>query len=163
MCLIDTDIEAKEYTDDNSVKNLIVRRLLNVNGLVELVSIEDTRKSPATEIEDALSPVTFIQTLQSFENPQIDSIIEESGYIEDSSISAACLDLKLSGQNSLKTFFDSPGIKYKFAKKYIELDEKDLIGLPPSWIDDIKAIFIEDPSKKITKKNLNLDALVISH
>lgn len=152
LCLIDTDIEAKEYTDDNSVKNLIVRRLLNVNGLVELVSIEDTRKSPATEIEDALSPVTFIQTLQSFENPQIDSIIEESGYIEDSSISAACLDLKLSGQNSLKTFFDSPGVKYRFAKKYIELDEKDLIGLPPSWIDDIKAIFSEDLSKKTTKK-----------
>ncbi|UOF18632.1 ATP-dependent nuclease [Pseudomonas syringae] len=152
LCLIDTDIEAKEYTDDNSIKNLIVRRLLNANGLVELVTIEDVRKSPATEIEDALSPTIFIETLQWFENEHVDRVLDENDFIEDSSISAECLDLKLSAKNSLKEFFGSPGVKYKFAKQYVELDENDILGTTPTWIEDIKKIFNEDPLKKTKEK-----------
>lgn len=143
LCLIDTDIEAKEYDTDKSIKNLLVRRLLNIDGNVELVEINDIRKSPTTEIEDALCPETFIETLKSFEQEEIDQILDNSDYIEDSAISGECLDLKTSSRNILKSFLDSPGIKYKFARKYIELDI--LSEHPkPSWISDIKSEFSED-------------------
>ena len=152
LCLIDTDIEAKEYDDDKSIKNLIVRRLLNINGAIELVHINDVRKSPPTEIEDALSPTVFIETLQSFGNEHIDRVLDENDFIEEATISADCLDLKTSSRNSLQAFFDSPGIKYQFAKKYVELDQDDILETSPSWITDIKNEFADEITKSLKAK-----------
>lgn len=143
LCLIDTDIEAKTFEQDNSLDNLLVKRLLNINNNIELVDINDIRKIPATEIEDALEPLLYIQTLEHFNNPDILKVLGESDFIESANNSADCMDLKVSGRLAIKEFFQGQDIKYLFAKKYVEFSELDLIGVLPDWVQQIKAEFAE--------------------
>jgi energy-coupling factor transporter ATP-binding protein EcfA2 len=152
FCLIDTDIEAKTFDADKSITNLFVKRLLNIEGKIELVEIDDIRKIPATEIEDALTPQTFIDTLRKFERPEVNEILDQSDFIKTASTSADCLDLKMSAKNTLDLFFKEPHIKYKFATKYVETDNEDLLSMPPHWINTIKKELTDDPVKPIKKR-----------
>lgn len=151
LCLIDTDIEAKSFEQDNSLNNLLVKRLLNINNTIELVDINDIRKIPATEIEDALDPILFMKALAGFDDPEVNKVLKGSELIKNSTSSADCMDLKTSEKLILKNFFKGPDIKYLFAKKYVELSEADIIGDFPDWVKQIKDEFIE-PKPKVTKR-----------
>jgi predicted ATP-dependent endonuclease of OLD family len=152
LCLIDTDIEAKTFEQDNSLDNLLVKRLLNINNTIELVDINDIRKIPATEIEDALQPILYLQTLEYFEDPEVMKVLGESDFIESATNSADCMDLKISGKVTIKNFFLGQDIKYLFAKKYVELSELDPIGLYPDWVRQIKAEFAEVKPKALKRR-----------
>lgn len=152
LCLIDTDIEAKTFEHDNNLSNLLVKRLLNINSTIELVEINDIRKIPATEIEDALDPRIYFETLSSFDNPEINRILETSDFDHAAVNSADCMDLKTSEKVIIKDFFDGPNIKYNFAKKYVEFSDLDPIGFFPSWVGKIKEEFIEIKPKLIRRR-----------
>lgn len=104
----------------------------------EIVNVDSNLLSPATEIEDCLNGKLFIETLKSFREsyPILNSIIEKREY--DECASSFSLDLRHSGQEILKNFFDlEEGImKIKFAKKYTELLSESYNV--PSWILKIK-------------------------
>jgi len=156
LCLIDTDIEAKSFEQESTLNNLLVKRLLNVNNTTELVDINDIRKIPATEIEDALDPLLFIQTLADFDDPEVNKVLQDSTYVENATNSADCMDLKTSEKLTIKNFLKGPNIKYLFAKKYVEFSDDDLVAPYPDWVKQIKDEFIESKPKVIKRRKPNV-------
>lgn len=151
LCIIDTDIESKSFERDQSVTNLFVHRLLNVDGKIELVEINDIRKIPATEIEDALEPKAFIETLKKIDNSTVNGILDTSDYIEEAKTSGDCLDLKITTKALLKKFFDEPGVKYKFSETYVDVHENINANGHPAWIEKAKQLLENEPLKKSIK------------
>lgn len=136
FCLIDTDKEDKKFTSDNAVKSLEVKRIIRSKDSIKLVDIEHTEKSPETEIEDALSADPYILTLKEIGTSEIKKLLRPETVRKTAKTSAYSLDLKESERESLIDFLDSDGIKYSFAKKYVEICKKGNYSTP-SWIEDI--------------------------
>lgn len=150
LCLIDTDREDKKFNTDNAIKCLQVKRLIRVKDVIKLVDIEHTEKNPETEIEDALSAKPYIETLISIAPENIKNLITPASTRESADTSAYALDLKESERELLTNYFDSTGVKYTFAKKYVEICQSNR-SPAPLWISDIRtALDIEahTPPKK---------------
>ncbi|MDT7466423.1 hypothetical protein [Citrobacter portucalensis] len=112
-----------------------------------LVDIHSNKVSPPTEIEDCLNGFSFSKTLKSFENEfeQIKDLLSEKNFDNDT-LSFFSMNLTVSEQKQLEHFFDMNGIKYEFAKRYIDIDEywkneKGRNNLVPAWIEEIRNFF----------------------
>ncbi|MBH8560195.1 AAA family ATPase [Hymenobacter negativus] len=141
ILLSDTDAELVSYSTKDD-KNLISYRMVNNNATKKtiLVKIDSNPVSPKTEIEDALNGKLFFDTLSTFlpDYPEIENII---GGITNPSEQACYFSLDLSPTKSqlLENFFDKEGVKFSFAKKYVE-GISDAYEIP-EWIDDLKKLF----------------------
>ena len=135
FCLIDTDRDAKEFKKDNSIKCLEVKRILREKDTIQLVEIDNTNKSPITEIEDALDSILFLKTLTKLAPPEILNILLQPDSVRASAkTSGYSLNLRDSEKELIDGFFSQPGTKYNFAKTYIlEALQNDT----PSWIIDL--------------------------
>lgn len=147
FCLIDTDDQTLNI-DYKHNDNLMFKRLLNnANGCTELVDVNSNKNTPPTEIEDCLVPNIYIEALRqlSFDNQDIQTLIDENPITDNSLSSHNCMDLRPSDLKKVSLFFDEKNGENKvlFAKKYIEvldgIDEDDQHELP--WVREIKEIF----------------------
>lgn len=141
--ICDTDSELVEFISTNT-KNVLVKRLVNVDGQTRLINIHSNPKAPPTEIEDSLNGKAFYNVLKSYKEdyPELlDFINIEEDKMEVSSYFA--MDLAPSLYKNLLAFFDSDNNKYDFANSYIEELEKGEYEIP-SWITEIKEFIFKE-------------------
>lgn len=139
FCLLDTDKSIELYNARESIKALTIRRLQNCTSSkkVKLSKTSDNSVYPPTEIEDVLNPSIFKQVLIYFNSNGYDNLL--SNLISELSIgredapSGLAFDLRDSEKATLEEFFNLPGIKIEFAKKYCELDSKSDL----EWANEI--------------------------
>ncbi|YCH24693.1 hypothetical protein M1D39_13565 [Pseudomonas sp. D2-5] len=152
LCLIDTDKDAKDFSKDQSVKSLHVKRLIFKDDDVTLVEIEDPLSSPCTEIEDSLNPKIYIDSLKALQNEDISKINFSDAVLSDAKISAKALDLKASQQEALKAALKAPGVKYRLAELYVNACKKNTErDIEPRWINELRAIL--NMGAKISKSS----------
>lgn len=140
-CLIDTDSQSIDFKI-NKHSNLEACRLLNKNKHTELVKTDSKEYTPPTEIEDCLNGNIFIETLKSFNDEEINKILNNEKNIKDIALNSHyCLSLRPEDKECIKDFFDkNEGYrKIEFANKYIELCEKEEHEL--DWVEKIKKYF----------------------
>lgn len=147
--LSDTDRELTIY-HVNKIDKIKCKRLLNnyKNNSTMLVDIHSNNVSPPTEIEDCLNGFSFSKTLESFasEFEYIDGLLNEKDFDSDA-ISFFSMNLTVSEQKELEGFFDMDGVKYEFAKRYVDIDEywktkKGRENIVPNWIEEIRNFFL---------------------
>lgn len=141
--ICDTDSELVEFESSNT-KNVLVKRLVNVENETRLINISSNPKAPPTEIEDSLNGKAFYNTLKlykagysellNFVNPEEDKL-EIPSYF--------AMDLAPSLYKNLLTFFDSDNNKYDFANSYIEELGKEEFAIP-NWIIEIREFFLNE-------------------
>jgi hypothetical protein len=142
ILISDTDSELVSYPTKDELKNLICYRIVNEDSKRKtvLVNIDSNPVSPKTEIEDALNGKIFFETLKDFQDnyTELSNVInsindptEESTYF--------ALDLSLTKQKLLESFFDKDNNKFEFARKYVEKISSEY--KIPEWIEDIKKIY----------------------
>ncbi|MEQ4939572.1 ATP-binding protein, partial [Proteus terrae] len=147
--LTDTDAELVSY-DTPTMQHVVCKRIVSVNDSVKLVDISSNPVSPATEIEDCLNPVSFIETLTKFSSrfPELQVLIPSSSVqIDENHSSFAVMDLSPRNKKTLDMFFDSEGIKFEFSKEYVSSCEKN-VRKRPEWITQIESFFISDKPVK---------------
>jgi hypothetical protein len=112
-----------------------------------LVDIHSNKVSPPTEIEDCLNGFSFSKALESFKSDYeyINDLLHGKDFDNDA-ISFFSINLTVSEQKQLEEFFDIDGIKYEFAKRYIQFDEfwkteKGRNNVVPNWIEEIRGFF----------------------
>ncbi|SDR75951.1 AAA ATPase domain-containing protein [Halopseudomonas litoralis] len=139
ILISDTDSELVRY-DVASHKNLICKRIVNCEAAkdTKLVNIQANPVSPATEIEDALNGRLFWNTLLDFQ----DEYAEKLGFMSELDVDPddrcphLALDLRGSERQKLQKFFDTEGVKYAFAQRYVQLlDDSYTV---PAWINEIR-------------------------
>ncbi|WP_407509580.1 ATP-dependent nuclease [Elizabethkingia anophelis] len=144
ICIIDTDNQRVEVDYQKSNKNLIFERFINTPAGTQLISVDNNLTSPPTEIEDALNPFLFFQTLMEFsdEYEEVRKILQNNKVENSSKNSSDFLDLRESEKKVIKSFFDdNDGYnKIRFAKKYVELTSTPFFsGIPHcDWVVKIK-------------------------
>jgi hypothetical protein len=115
---------------------------------VILVNVDDQRRSPATEIEQALDAVRFCQTVDDLELDEntsaIKEIVSSANVNEDSSSVLGYLDLPpRSASRLMKEFFDLSNNKVYFARQYVDQESDNI----PKWIENIKQYFRPTPKR----------------
>lgn len=139
ILISDTDSELVNYNVTNYEK-LVCKRIVNCanTGTTKLVAIQSNPVSPATEIEDSLNGVLFLETLKTFSEDYSEflSFLDEIEALSENS-SHFSLDLKTSQLAKIEEFFNTGNNKFIFAKKYVELmnDSHDI----PQWIQEIRS------------------------
>mgnify|MGYP000147379917 CR=1 FL=1 len=139
ILISDTDSELVNYNVTNYEK-LVCKRIVNCanTGTTKLVAIQSNPVSPATEIEDSLNGVLFLETLKTFSEDysELLSFLDEIEALSENS-SHFSLDLKTSQLAKIEEFFNIGNNKFIFAKKYVELmnDNHDI----PQWIQEIRS------------------------
>lgn len=139
--ILDTDSELIQF-ESQCTSNILIKRLVNVDGETKLININSNPKSPPTEIEDSLNGKAFYEVLKSFKEsyPELLAFIDVT--IEKKEIpSFFALDLRPSEYGDLLAFFDSDNIKYDFAKKYIEEIDSETEYIEMGWINEIRTFF----------------------
>lgn len=158
LCLIDTDRDAKDFSKDQSIKSLHVKRLFLKDDDVVLVEIEDPLSSPCTEIEDSLSPITYIDSLKALQHEDIAKINFLEAITTSAKISAKALDLKASQQDALKVALKIPGLKYRLAELYVKnCKENPDSHIEPNWINEVRSALNlatknSKPAKELAKQ-----------
>lgn len=144
FCLLDTDAKLSRFDAKDTIKKVIIRRLLSFEdeGVVKIINVTDDRVSPETEIEDGLNPSYFVNTFKeivsegdirlSFVNSVVQNKVESSCF---------ALDLTISQKKKIREYFKEPGNKYIFAKKYAAIVIDDIEINTPSWMKDIAFFF----------------------
>ncbi|GLO01815.1 hypothetical protein PPUJ13061_17130 [Pseudomonas putida] len=138
FCLIDTD-EQQIECDCPDYKNLKLRRLLDLNGNITLVKGNDNRKTPPTEIEDALDAEIFLKTLAALavNDPEVDELFNKIHKPDFSKCARSAFDWRSSEYIQLKNIFNQEHMKSIFAHTYIQeltTEENTL----PAWIEEIR-------------------------
>ena len=139
--LVDTDknVEIEEFKD--TIKSIKIRRLQNSEKVMDtqLKKLSDNSVYPPTEIEDTLIANCFFETIHSilFEDDLLDEFEEltEISDYSDNIPSGLAFNLSQSQIRELDRFFNLPGMKVKFALRYVE---NDLFVILPSWAVDIE-------------------------
>ena len=150
-CLIDSDGKREQLICDSKCKDhMVAKRILNKSNdqKTSLVDVSSNDYEMKTEIEDCLDGIVFIETLKTYtEDQDIVAILKDEKNFKDKSLNSYfCFDLKTSGQEVLKKFFDqdSGQRKIEFAKRYVEIAKNNN---PKSknldWIGEIKKWFKE--------------------
>ncbi|TVK96888.1 hypothetical protein AYI72_19930 [Shewanella algae] len=137
--LLDTDERGACYKTSYSIdKKIRIRRIININGITNLIKPSDDQTSPPTEIEDALDSDIFLETLNYFHKIENIKILEDLSTNSRKTNNKYCSGF---GHNltqlemlTIKEFFSISEMKVKFAQKYIENDNK---SSPPKWICEI--------------------------
>jgi hypothetical protein len=150
FCLIDTDTNLIRFTA-NDDDRMHIRRLLGTDKGVQLVTIEDQRSAPPTEIEDALDAETFRSALETFAEEYTgiaDVLSSNTDIFDPSKPSGAAFDWRPSDAKKIKEFFsDNEGKnKLRFARKYVEISEGRKPQQPP-WVQEIRQWLKPEPVK----------------
>ena len=141
--ICDTDSELVEF-ESNNTKNVLVKRLVNIDSETKLININSNPKAPPTEIEDSLNGKAFYNTLKLY-NEKYPKLLDFVNMDEEKSEvpSYFAVDLAPSLYKNLVTFFDSDNNKYDFAKNYIiELEKENYVI--PNWINEIKEFILNE-------------------
>ncbi|CZE48026.1 AAA family ATPase [Campylobacter geochelonis] len=142
-CLVDTDKIQINFNNGNS-DNIIAKRLFNDEKQQDtlLVKIDGGDRSQVTEIEDCLNGELFIETLRSFQDKKINTILDQPGNIRTDSNSYFCFDIRPTDKKDIKEFFKKNNgfRKIEFARKYVELAQKKKYEVP-KFIDEIIDFF----------------------
>ncbi|WP_130100445.1 AAA family ATPase [Siccibacter turicensis] len=150
--LSDTDREIVNY-QVNSIEKIKCKRIVNdpVTSATTLVDIHSNKVSPPTEIENCLNGFIFLQSLNYFrvrfsEFEYLTDLLSGKSTDDMRLNSFYTMDLRPREEAILDGFFNTDGIKYSFARRYISLDryftEKKGKDIPtPSWIEEIKRFF----------------------
>lgn len=146
--LSDTDREILSY-QVNNIEKIKCKRIVNdtVNNVTILVDMHSVKTSPPTEIENCLDGFIFHKTLETFidEFNDLDNLLHGKD-IDNNLASFFTMDLRPKEEKILEQFFNTEGVKYEFAKRYVSCDrffkiKKGRATLPPSWIEEIRAFF----------------------
>lgn len=144
--LSDTDKEILNYPVNN-IDKIKCKRLINdtVNNKTILVDIHSVKTSPPTEIENCLDGFIFHKTLETFvdEFNELDDLLHGKE-TDNNLVSYFTMDLRPREEKIFENFFNTEGIKYEFAKRYVSCDQswKTRKGRPtPSWIEEIRSFF----------------------
>lgn len=146
--LSDTDREILSY-QVNNIEKIKCKRIVNdtVNNITILVDMHSVKTSPPTEIENCLDGFIFHKTLETFIDKfnELDDLLHGKD-IDNNLVSFFTMDLRPKEEKILEQFFNTEGVKYEFAKRYVSCDrffkiKKGRATLPPSWIEEIRAFF----------------------
>lgn len=146
--LSDTDREILSY-QVNNIEKIKCKRIVNdtVNNITILVDMHSVKTSPPTEIENCLDGFIFHKTLETFIDRfnELDNLLYGKD-IDNNLVSFFTMDLRPKEEKILEQFFNTEGVKYEFAKRYVSCDrffkiKKGRTTPPPSWIEEIKAFF----------------------
>lgn len=146
--LSDTDSEILTY-HVNNIEKIKSKRIVNDQNTLNtlLVDIHSVKVSPPTEIENCLNGYIFSETLKTFipDFPYLEELITGKNFDNDL-LSYFSMNLRPNEVQILDNFFNEQGVKYEFAKRYIDTDDfwNNTIGRPtpaPAWLDEIKAYF----------------------
>lgn len=149
-CLIDTDSELPNFVKNESLSSasiLSAKRLANKNDKTNLVDICSNGFLEETDIENCLDGKTFVESLHSFEDENINNLLDDSNNIKDLNLNSYfCFNLRTDDKKIIKDFFDmdkNKDIKVKFAKKYVEIANSEGENHRiPEWISEIKNWFL---------------------
>lgn len=122
LAIVDTDskiLQPKFYEDIESLK---FRRILfdSTEKNISLVNINSLRGTPITAIEDILEPNIFKTVLKEISIEKEKKFTFFDREVKSSQCSYNSFDLTETERENLRNFFNEPGIKTEFAKKYIE-------------------------------------------
>lgn len=146
--LSDTDRELLSY-QVNNIDKIKSKRIINDQQTLKtlLVDIHSVIVSPPTEIENCLNGFIFSETIKTFDTdfPFLKGLIDGKDFDNDLQ-SHFSMNLRPNEVQLLDEFFNAPGVKYEFAKRYIEQDDwwNNTIGRPtppPAWLEEVKAYF----------------------
>jgi RNA-binding protein YlmH len=109
--------------------------------------MHSVKTSPPTEIENCLDGFVFHKTLETFIDDfnELDNLLHGKD-IDNNLVSYFTMDLRPKEEKILEHFFNTEGVKYKFAKRYVSCDrffkiKKGRATLTPAWIEEIRAFF----------------------
>ncbi|WP_312836303.1 AAA family ATPase [Comamonas sp.] len=140
VLLSDTDDQLVKYSVSDSTFLLCKRFVMDEsNKKIILTNPESNPTSPSTCIEDILNVNTYLKVIDKhYKNePLLADIL--SSKIDDKEVCFS-LDLKKSEVQKIKQFFSEPGIKYEFAKHYIQACDPDSENIP-SLFKEINNLF----------------------
>ena len=146
-CLVDTDRNFNTSFEDRAINGIMVaKRLYNDSNSKEtkLLDVVNPESAMPTEIENCLNSKTFCEALQSFNNEQVNQILQNNNNSVDyEKNSYFCFDLRESEKEILKNFFNENNgyRKIEFAKKYIEIAKNEERHQEPKFITEIKNWF----------------------
>lgn len=138
LFLVDTDERtSNERISSSKSKKINIKRFININGDTSLIDINSDITSPPTEIEDALEPLAFIETLKAIatiDDPIYQEIQDLYDNIDQVKPSGLAFNYRQTQQDAMRSFFSTQGRKVEFAKKYIqhELSIQDV-----SWLKNV--------------------------
>lgn len=138
LFLVDTDERtSNERISSSKSKKINIKRFININGDTSLIDINSDITSPPTEIEDALEPLAFIETLKAIatiDDPIYQEIQDLYDNIDQDKPSGLAFNYRQTQQDAMRSFFSTQGRKVEFAKKYIqhELSIQDV-----SWLKNV--------------------------
>ncbi len=144
LCLVDTDVRMENVELRATSKAIDFLRIIYDEeiGEVVLLKVDDQRRSPATEIEQALDADNFLSVVdqlgEGIDNDAIKIIVQNSSEYNGKNSVFGRLDLRPSeAKNMMEEFFDVNDNKVNFARKYVE----QLPSPTPSWINEIRQYF----------------------
>lgn len=146
--LSDTDSELVTY-QVNKIDKIKCKRLINnqKTHTTDLVDIHSNKVSPPTEIENCLNGFVFAKTLESFVSDfeHLGDLLQGKDF-DSEIISFYSMNLTISEQSILEDFFDTDGVKYEFARRYVNIDKfwrnkKNRDTVVPNWIEEIRGFF----------------------
>ncbi|HGM5053655.1 TPA: AAA family ATPase [Serratia marcescens] len=146
--LSDTDKEILSYKV-NSIDKIKCKRIVNdtTNNKTILVDIDSVKTSPPTEIENCLDGFIFHKTLETFVDDfnELDDLLYEKD-TDNNLVSYFTMDLRPKEEKIFENFFNTEGVKYAFAQRYVSCDlfwkiKKGRTSPAPSWIEEIRSFF----------------------
>jgi hypothetical protein len=143
LCLVDTDTQMENVELKPASASIQFSRIIfdpTKNECV-IVSVDDQRRSPATEIEQALDGTRFVETVAELEDNEINQSVKEivlnASFNISSPSAMGFLDLgPLAAARLMSEYFDVGNNKVEFAKLYISAE-----STIPSWIEQIHQHF----------------------
>lgn len=150
--LTDTDAQLTKFETYN-LPNTLVKRIVNIEAeqKCKLVKVDGNPISPATDIEKVLNGKIFLQTINEFKDdyPKIAFLPNKISSPQDGLNSFFALDLKRTENLIVEDFFKEPGVKFNFAKRYIENCNKANESLSLEWMKEVKGFFNNKKNSEI--------------
>ncbi|WP_447885735.1 AAA family ATPase [Serratia fonticola] len=146
--LSDTDREILSY-QVNNIEKIKCKRIVNDQQTSKtlLVDTHSVIVAPPTEIENCLNGFVFSETIKTFINDFsfLEDLINGKDFDNDL-LSYFSMNLRPNEAQALDEFFNAQGVKYEFAKRYIDIEnmwknERGRPTPPPAWLEEIKAYF----------------------
>lgn len=144
LCLVDTDSQMENVELKPKSKAIDFSRIIfdDSRGAIVLVSVDDQKRSPATEIEQALNADQFLKVVSALgsgaDSDVIGALVEGAKMNVDADSVFGRLDLRLSeAKRMMEEYFDINDNKVAFARRYVGLDNE----ATPEWVSELKQYF----------------------
>ena len=152
LCLVDTDANLEQVSSKPESKVIDFQRIIydDLIGDVRLVKVDDQLVAPATEIEQSLEAVRFVETVARLENigsaAVIKKIVSEAQIVAGAPTTYGHLNLTPAANRQLmNSYFDVDDNKVRFARAYVASEANPEI---PNWVEEIKKYFAAPSVKK---------------